>query len=877
MGTRLGAYEILAPIGAGGMGEVYRARDAKLNRDVAIKVLPAALSNDIDYMARFQCEAQILASLNHPSIAAIYGLEDHAIVMELVEGPTLADRIAQGPLSIAEALPIAKQIAEAIEAAHEKGIIHRDLKPGNIKIRPEGIVKVLDFGLAKTADASAKADTSNSPTLTIRATEAGLISGTAAYMSPEQAAGKPVNKRADIWSFGVVLWEMLTGDRLFQGETVSHTLADVLRSQIEFDKLPVETPTLIRELLRRCLDRHIQTRLRDIGEARIAIQTYLANPVPQESTAVARHRQWLWVAAAAVFAIIAAAAIWIPRQGIDARTRRVYAQISPPPSSAFRFAAISGGSAISPSGDMIAFAATNANGLTTLWVRPVGSFVARELAGTEDARHPFWSPDSRFIGFFATGKLKRVDLSGGAPVVLSDARSAGASGGAWSKDGTIIFSVAGSGLLRVPASGGTPSPLTRLDSTEVSHRWPQLLPDGHSLLYLSQGSPTHTTGVYLSSLDRPLDKTKLIENPTLARYVPPSGGYSGFLLWVRGNTLMAQPFDPKSATLSGEAEPVPNAEAVGGNAGNGIAYFSTSNDGTILSSDAGDRYQIAWFSRDGTRLTLVRSPDRYGGLRISPDGNRAATSILDLAGDGDIWEMDLARGTQTRLSFGGHGHVAIWSPDGRRLAYNFATRPTMYMRDANGAAPEETILDARLVLGTSDWSPDGRYILYAQISPDTAFDLWLLPLKGNRNPISYLRTRFNEMHGRFSPDGRWIAYTSDESGRQDVYVQSFPASEIKLVVSNAGGAFPAWRRDGRELFYRGLDGRLMVVSVRSTEGGLQFGVPAPLFPIVDSPATVAWPYDVSADGQRILALAPPADGGETKLSLLINWQAAIKK
>jgi serine/threonine-protein kinase len=486
IGDKLGPYEILAPIGAGGMGEVHRARDAKLNRDVAIKVLSAALADDADYLARFQREAQVLAALNHPNIAAIYGFEDHAIVMELVEGATLAERIAQGALSIDEALPIAKQIAEALEAAHEKGIVHRDLKPGNVKITSEGTVKVLDFGLAKTADVRTTSDASISPTLTIRATGAGLILGTAGYMSPEQAAGKPVDKRADIWSFGVVLWEMLTGRRLFTGETMSHTLADVLRAPIDFDKLPKETPPAIRGLLHRCLDRDIKTRLRDIGEARIALQKHLANPVAEAIGSTAAPTQtWLWMAIAGVFAIALAALAFVHfrEKPPDAALARF--NIPPPESTTFVVTGPNpnnGPPALSPDGRQLAFNARSADGKVQTWIRSLDSLTARPLAGTEGATHPFWSPDGRFLAFFVSGKLKKIDVSGGSPLELCDAPDA--LGGTWNREGVIVFAL-GSSLQEVSAAGGASSAATSLDQTRHEIGSLAVVPAGRATLPLS--------------------------------------------------------------------------------------------------------------------------------------------------------------------------------------------------------------------------------------------------------------------------------------------------------------------------------------------------------------------------------------------------------
>jgi Tol biopolymer transport system component len=874
-GTRLGFYEILAPLGAGGMGEVYRATDTRLNRAVALKLLSPALAGDADYMARFTREAQVLASLNHPNIAAIYGLQDDAIVMELVEGPTLAERITAGPLPLEETLHIAKQIADALEAAHEKGIVHRDLKPANVKITAEGVVKVLDFGLAKAPELSPSISAS-SPTLTMRATQAGVIMGTAAYMSPEQASAKPVDKRADIWSYGVVLWEMLTGRELFSGETISHTLADVLRAEIDVSRLPAGTPQAIRELVRRCLDRDTKTRLRDIGEARIAIQRNLADPVgaaPSESKRSALP--WL---AAGVLAIVAAIALWAPWREPAAETHLLSLQVNPPPGAEFRLGGLLGGSAVSPDGRMIAFIAV-ADGASRVWVRPLDSPTARELPGTDEARQPFWSPDNQSIGFRSAGvNLKRVNVKGGAPVVISDDKL-GPFGADWSTAGVILLGSARQGIFQVPASGGKLVPLTSLDPVreENSHRWPRFLPDGRRFLYWVQSAKPNLTGIYLGSLDRPAEKILLLENATGASYLPPRGGRPGYLIWLQGNKLTAQPFNPTSAQLSGEAAPVPGAEVVGFGAGNGLAYFSISGGGTLVYGGGSERYQLSWFKRDGTVLsTLHKVDDRYQGLRISPDGSRAAITVRDAEGNRDIWTLDLARSVESRISSGNHGSVSAWSPDGQRLAFSGSRQ--IFARSASGVGEEELLVQSGTTVWVNDWSPDGRYLMYTEASPQPRLDLMLLPLTGDRKPVPYLRTASSEMHGQFSPDGKWVAYSSAESGRNEVYVQSFPAGRDKWPVSNNGGAYPRWRRDGKELFYLTPENRVMAASVHAGPQGLEFGVPVALLRLGEPLGNFAFPYDVAPDGQRILALTPGGGPGDAAtLTVLLNWESKLKK
>jgi Tol biopolymer transport system component len=877
-------YQITAKLGEGGMGEVWRATDTKLNRDVAIKILPDVLAQDADRMARFQREAQVLASLNHPNIAVIHGVEEHALILELVEGHTLAERIAAGPIPLEEVLPIAKQIAEALEYAHERGVVHRDLKPANIKITPDGKVKVLDFGLAAVAQASAAgpADPLSSPTLTMRATQIGVIMGTAAYMSPEQASGKPVDKRADIWSFGAVLWEMLTGKRLFEGETISHTLADVLRAAIDFGKLSKDAPPPIRNLVRRCLDRDVKKRLRDIGEARIVLESPLAPEtaaVPM-GTATMFSRFWkTWcLSPGFAFALLAALAFWSPWRHAAPDDRPVHFQVIPPPGAQFALGA-GGGSAISPDGRMIAFVAVSSAG-PGLWVRSLDSVAAHELSGTDGAQFPFWSPDSRSIGFFAGGKMKRIDLSGAAPVVLVDAPTP--RGGSWNQEGTIIFAgrAAGVGLQRVPASGGTSSPLTTLDRAagETGHRSPRFMPDGRRFLYHCLNRDPSRNAVYLASLERPSERTRLLETQGGGGlYIPPRGRYPGYFLWLRQG-IVAQPFDASTARFTGEAVQVPGAEAVFFISAVAFGAVSASSDGTILFAGGNERYRLSWLNREGKSIASVGQGARWGSLRISPDGARVAASLLDSSGQRDIYVIDFARGVQTRVTSGNTGIMPIWSPDSLRIVYYAGNSTSISERSATATGQPETILELSHSLYSNDWSPDGRYLLYED-GGEGRVNLWLLPrtgVQGQRKPIPYLKTSSNQNNGQFSPDSKWIAYTSDESGHEEVYVQGFPATEQKWQVSNGGGNYARWRRDGKELFYRAGDGKLMAVSVRAAGRGLEFGVPVALFRIIEPTGPHTYPYDVAPDGQRILALTADAEDNTTTLTVLLNWQAGLK-
>ncbi|HYL34354.1 MAG TPA: protein kinase [Bryobacteraceae bacterium] len=880
-GTQLGPYQIVALLGKGGMGEVYRARDPKLNRDVAIKVLPAALASDARYMARFRREAQVLAALNHPNIAVIHGLEDHAIVMELVEGPTLAERIAEGPLPLEEALSIARQIAEALEAAHEKGIIHRDLKPGNVKITPDGVVKVLDFGLAKTAQAAATADASHSPTLT-RPTEPGLILGTPAYMSPEQAAGKPLDKRSDIWSFGVVLYEMLSGQRLFTGETVSHTLAGVLTGPIDFAKLPAEIPATIRDLIARCLDRDIKMRLRDIGEARVAIGKYLVGPkagtaeVPP-SKAVFGAIPW---AAAAVLALVAAALgfLLLREKPPDAPVERF--SIPAPEKTAFGFTSMLGGSLdVSPDGRRVVFSAAS-EGKIQLWVRALTSINPVLLAGTEGATFPFWSADSENIGFFADGKLKRIPASGGPPVTLCEAPNG--LGGTWNREGVIVFGPKNPGpLYRISASGGTPSPVTAPDSTqhEMVHRWPWFLPDGRHFLYTAGGGGGGA--LRTGSIDSPASESRVIIPPPLnANNVAYSQGY---LLFVRGNTLMAQPFDAKRLATTADAVPV--AERVQKTVLVGHAALGVSANGILVykSGPTGDITQLVWFDRGGKQTGTLGQPENLNGVRFSPDGKSVVINILDASTrNKNLWIYDVDRGLKTRFTFyAGEEREAIWSPDGRWIVFNRSQNGhlDLYRKASNGASAEELLYTNNRQKYPTSFSPDGKWLLYMVYADGASKNqLWILPMQGapasGQKPVPFQGTAFNSSWGQFSPDGRWIAYASDESQRNEIYVAPFPGPGGKKQISTAGGDQPLWRHDGKEIFYAAPNGEMMAAEVSSKGGSLEVGVVRSLFGPIPPP--LGHSYDVSADGQRFL-VRMEAQPSDEPLTLVRNWTALLKK
>jgi Tol biopolymer transport system component len=912
LGTRLGPYEILAPLGAGGMGEVYRARDTTLHRDVAIKVLPDLFANDAERLARFTREAQTLAALNHPNIAHIHGLESsgnvRALVMELVEGEDLSQRIARGPMPLDEALPIARQIAEALEAAHEQGIIHRDLKPANIKLRADGVAKVLDFGLAKAMESGASigdagaANPTNSPTITSPAmTMRGMILGTAAYMAPEQAKGKPVDKRADIWAFGCVLYEMLAGRRAFQGDDVSTTLAAVLLKDPDWQVMPGSTPVALRRLLTRCLTKDPRARLRDIGEARVRIDELLSG-APDEAGAPIitpagsgwrRAVPWAAAGALALVAMLIAAVGALRPAGDVPQAPPVQFTIAPPENTSFG-GPPGGGTgnaphvAVSPDGQHVAFVA-RAQSTYQVWLRPVATLAARPIPGTEGGAFPFWSPDSRFIGFFADGKLKKVAIAGGPSVTLCDAPTG--RGGTWSRDNVIVFSPSGigtehSGLLRVSSGGGVPTTATTVDPAtgETHHRWPHFLPDGRHFLYTaSTGTccpPAKPAVVRIGSLDPNEAIVTLFQAESSASYA------SGHLLFARDETLMAQPFDLDTRQPTGGAFPLAEHVATEGSRYVGA---SVSENGTLVYAHGGSQaaLQLTWVDRAGGALGTVGDAAPYVNLWLSPDERRVAVAMATGSPTNlDIWIIDLARNVPLRLTFSPLSEGSpVWSPDGSRVAFESAQsgQASIRQRLVNGAAGDEPLLEGSTLPGSrmqnttpSDWSADGRYLAYTQRTSSTTSDVWVLPLFGDRKAFPLLKTEFVETSGVFSPDGRWIAYTTNEAGQPNVYVQPFPGAGGKYQVSRDGGSHPVWRADGKELFYLGPDATLMAVPIDTTNL-FDIGAPQALFPTGAPRFNTSRVYAVTKDGKRFLVNSRPQQASGTPLTVVLNWTAAIQR
>jgi eukaryotic-like serine/threonine-protein kinase len=893
-GTRVGSYEILAAVGAGGMGEVYRARDAKLGRDVALKVLPAAFARDAERMARFQREAKVLASLNHTSIAAIYGLEDsgstHALVMELVEGPTLADRIATGPIAVDEALRIAKQICEALEYAHERGVVHRDLKPANIKVTRDDAVKVLDFGLAKAVQGEADTtDLGNSPTISQMATESGVLLGTAAYMSPEQAKGKPVDRRADIWAFGCVLYEMLTGKKAFSGETVADTLAAIMRAEPEWELLPADTPMRVRVLLQRCVQKDPKQRLRDIGDARISLDEVLsgaADPVlarAPQAEAPRWRRALPWAVAALLLVTLGPVAYLYFRQSPPPVARLMRWEIPLPQKTVM---STTGSFALSPDGRQLAFAAAGSDGVNRIWIRPLDSLDAHPLPGTEASSFPpfFWSPDSRFVAFGAGGKLNKVEVSSGTVQTICDL-PAPVVGGSWNRDGTIIVGQAPGRIMRVPAGGGTPTTVpVEASDLEPAELFPSFLPDGRHFFFASFTYMQSTGSVFVGSLDANHEQiSKAVGTHIESNYVAPSDG-SGQVLFVRDGSLVAQPFDMRRLELTGE--PVTVAEHVG--TFGSFGFFSVSNNGVLVfrSGSQEQSLQLSWFDRQGHVLGTVGEPETFLSAALSPDGTRVAFASLASVKDeaSGLWLMDISRGTNARFTYGHYAGSPVWSPDATRIAFS-SRIDELAVKSASGAEDERQLAKSDKALNPTSWSHDGRFLLYTALPQEASkkASIWVLRLEGDEKPRALLQTNFNEQDGHFSPDGRWIAFTSDETGRNEIYVRAFSPSITEeasdaggaRLISSDGGTEPRWRGDGRELFYRAADGKLMAADVTLTPN-LRVGIPKALFqmPPEGGPSSGST-WSVTSDGQRFLLPVPRS--ANTPFTVVLNWQAVLKQ
>jgi Tol biopolymer transport system component/tRNA A-37 threonylcarbamoyl transferase component Bud32 len=891
-GSRIGSYEITSPLGAGGMGVVFRARDTKLHRDVALKLLPDHFADDQDRLSRFQREAQVLASLNHPNIAQIYGLEEAdgagCIVMELVEGETLGQRLKRGALPLDDALKIGRQVIDALEAAHERGIVHRDLKPANIKLTPDGKVKVLDFGLAKALGSSElEGDFSNSPTR-VSGSIAGVVLGTAAYMSPEQAKGKPVDARTDVWAFGCVLYEMVTGRQAFQGETSTDIIAQIVAGHPNWDLVPQDTPPSLRMLLTTALNKDPRQRLQHVGDVRPFLDpAFISTTSAKPATSVPPRRRWR-VGLIATAAVIALAALLVPAA--------LYLRRAPAAKPEIRFEMAApglvpgfGNLSISPDGQRIAYVAM-AEGKRSVWIRPIGAVTAQPLPGTENAAALFWSPDSRHLGFIADEKLKKIDVAGGPAQLLCDAGFV-ATPGSWSRDGVILFSMRANPPVigRVSALGGEVTPVTSIDPSrnDLGHGAPYFLPDGNHFLYQAL-TPSQELVLQLGSLDS-RSATILMTLGSLgpgaapARYAQP-----GYLLLVRNGTLMAQPFDANRLALSGE--PIPLMEQVN-------AYAISDNEVLIYRRAAGEAgqggTQLAWLDRNGKQAGQVGGPANYSGdVRLSPDGRRAAVDILT-GSNRDIWVIDIARGVPSRLTFGGSNWSPIFAPDGSRVVFSRAPNLTglpnkLYLKSSSGTGNDELVFEGEATgeaIFPEAWSSDGQHVIFARNKApgNVPTDLWVLPLSGDRKAFRYVPTQFRHVQSAFSPDGRWLAYTTNESGTYQIVVQPFPDPVAgKWQITGNGGTEPRWRGDGRELYYLGLDGRIMAVSIKADKT-VEAGQPVLLFQTaLNTPANPGLKrYDVTFDGQRFLIISSivsaPAQANPNPITAVINWTAALKK
>jgi Tol biopolymer transport system component len=856
-GTKLGTYEVLSAIGAGGMGEVYQAHDTKLGRGVAIKVLPEAVAHDLERLARFQREAKMLAALNHPNIATIFGLEQSGatqyLVMELVPGDTLQQRIKRdGPVPIEEALAIAKQIAEALEAAHEKGIIHRDLKPANVKLTPEGKVKVLDFGLAKAfaGDATSE-DLGNSPTLSMAATMQGVILGTAAYMSPEQAKGKAVDKRTDIWAFGCVLYELLTGKAAFQGEDVGDILAEVVKAEPDWNQLREATPAAIRILLRRCLRKDKRQRVADATDVRIEIEDAIAAPKDSGATqaAPASTSKVSW-AVAAVLAVLLSASLWgwwRATRPVERALVRLDVDLGPDVS----LGSITGtDEIISPDGTRLVYVSQG-----QLFTRQLDQPNATELAGTQGANAPFFSPDGQWVAFFAGGKLLKISVEGGSAITLCTA-SIGY-GGSWGEDGNIIAALsANGGLSRIPSAGGPPTPVTELQSGEGAHYWPQILPGSKAVLFTAGAVGVFDgANIEVMSLADHRRKT-LVRGGTFGRYLP-----SGHLVYVNRGTLFAVPFDVDRLEVHGT--PAPVLDQVRYNTTQGSAQLDFSQTGTLIyrsGGAGGGMLTVAWLDGAGKAQPLLPKPGTYGQPSVSPDGQRLALIVSEGSGT-DIWVYDWQRDTMMRLTFTGNAIFPLWTPGGRYIAFQ-AAGEGMSVTRSDGSGKPQSLTQSKNPQFPWSFTPDGKWLAFFEPSSGTGFDLWTVPLESDNaglragKPEVFLQTSADERSPSFSPDGRWLAYRSNESGTSQIYVRTFPDKGGKWQISNSGGWLPIWSRNGRELLFETMDNHIMVAAY--TVNGDSF--------VADKPrlwsekqiggAVLNKNVDLAPDGKRIVALMP---------------------
>jgi Tol biopolymer transport system component/predicted Ser/Thr protein kinase len=871
-GSRLGPYEILAPLGAGGMGEVYRARDTRLERDVAVKVLPPHLSSSEEMRHRFEREAKAISQLSHPHICALYDVGSHDgteyLVMEYLEGETLATRLAKGPLPLPQTLSFGIEIADALDKAHRQGIVHRDLKPGNVMLTKGG-VKLLDFGLAKAiAPMTPQSGLTSLPTLATpqNLTQQGTILGTFQYMAPEQLEGAEADVRSDIFALGAVLYEMATGQKAFQGKSQASLIGSILKEEPQsVSSLAPMTPPALDRIIKTCLAKDPENRFQTAHDVKLQLQWVAEGGsqagLPAPVVARRKNREKLaWGVAAAVALAAVALGVGFLRRAPSPR-RVVRFEIATPEGITTIDAP-----RISPDGRYLAFNATDSSGKSRIYVRALNALSAQALNGTEGTTRPFWSPDSRFVAFFAEGKLKKIDVSGGPAQKICDAPSG--ADGSWSPEGVILYDGrANDPIYRVSAAGGTPVVAAKADATrkEGSVGWPEFLPDGRHFLYMATGQKPEDNAYRVGSLDSNESKA-LAPAQTLITYAPP-----GLLLFVRDKTLVAQPFDAKALKTTGE--PIPLAEHIGTDAV-GLARFSVSREGTLAyrTGESGDR--MVWVDRSGREVEAIGDPGDYHNPALSPGGDRVAFDFADpRSGKGDIWVRDLKRGVSSRFTFGkGDAFAPLWSPDGRTIV--FTEGQDLFEKPADGQGDEKPLLKSDELKLASDWSRDGRTLVFMSRAKETGWDIWALPTSGDRKPTPFLKTQFSEFLAALSPDGGYVAYQSNESGRPEVYVQSFPGPGGKWQVSTSGGLEPKWRADGKELYYRAPDQKLMAVEIQAGSG-FSAGVPQALFAGHFETGIARNRYLPTPDGRRFLAVAPLGRESMTPTTVVLNWSAEL--
>jgi Tol biopolymer transport system component/predicted Ser/Thr protein kinase len=868
-GARLGPYEILAPLGAGGMGEVYRAKDTRLDRTVAVKVLPAHLSSSAESRQRFEREAKTISQLSHPHICALYdvGNQDGVefLVMEYLEGETLSDRLLKGALPFEQVLRYGIEIADALDKAHRQGIVHRDLKPGNVMITKSG-VKLLDFGLAKAVAPVTPQQMTSFPTQQAL-TQEGTILGTFQYMAPEQLEGKEADARTDIFAFGTVLYEMATEQKAFTGKTQASLIAAIIeRVPPPISTISPMTPPAFDRVVKTCLAKDPEDRWQTAHDVMLELKWVAeggsAAGLPAPVVPKRKTTEWIWMGATALLAIAVAV---LAVRSVRAPTRErgpirltLVAPANAPYESVRSMAA-------SPDGRQIAFVGQTAEGKRSLWVRGLAALAPRPLAGTEGAWLPFWSPDSRFLGFFADGKLKRIDASGGPLQVLAPAPNG--FGGTWNRDGIIVFTPnVYDPLHRVPASGGTASPVTKLGPRDEAHRFPSFLPDGRHVVFLADARRSEDHRIRVASIDtgETRDLFGAVSNIAFAQ--------PGYLVFVRGGLLLAQPFDPKQLRLTGEPFVV-GESIIETRAANHQFEFSVSDAGVLAYRSADPNSELVWIDRAGRPRERLGGPVRRGFIDFSPRRNQIAYEGLDADGrNADLWLLDLSRGIASRFTFDPTSDRSpVWSPDGNEIVFS-ATRKEfddLYVQPVTAGAPEKLLVASGDDKEPTSWSPDGNFILFENFTANRGRDIGIVPLDGTPKAEPFLQTQFNETRATFSPDGKWVAYVSDESARDEVYVTSFPARTGRRQISTGGGSRPRWRKDGRELFYAGRGGKIMTVEV--LPGG-EFGSPKELFQVRG-----VRDYAVAPDGQRFLVDVAVEDPTTAPATVVLNWTADLKE